>query len=133
MVADCVFYSGHIGKAGYGLDYEPKTQKTVLAHRKAYYDVYGEIPKGVVVMHTCNNKTCVNPQHLKLGTQSENVLAAYDDGLQVPYQSTVSDEDVLKIYHSKESTKQLMALFGYSKETINRIRRGKTYRRITHV
>jgi hypothetical protein len=45
----------------------------VLAHRYAYEEFVGAIPAGMVVMHTCDNPPCVNPDHLAVGTQSDNL------------------------------------------------------------
>ena len=42
-------------------------------HRVAYELFFGPIPKGNKVLHTCNNKRCVNPNHLKLGNQTINM------------------------------------------------------------
>jgi hypothetical protein len=43
-----------------------------LAHRMAWELTYGEIPAGLVVMHSCDVRHCVNPGHLQLGTRKDN-------------------------------------------------------------
>lgn len=50
------------------------------AHRASYQIYKGEIPKGMVVMHTCDNRSCVNPNHLVIGTQKDNVRDCRDKG-----------------------------------------------------
>ena len=46
--------------------------KNMQAHRAAYILLKGEIPDGMCVLHTCDNPSCVNPDHLYLGTQKQN-------------------------------------------------------------
>ena len=52
---------------------------SVLAHRYAWELVHGPIPEGMVVRHKCRGK-CVNPNHLEVGTQAENVRDRERDG-----------------------------------------------------
>ena len=53
----------------------------VTAHRAAWQAVNGPIPDGMVIMHLCDNRPCSRIDHLKLGTQSENIQDAWDKGL----------------------------------------------------
>lgn len=60
-------------KLGYGNFY--RHGKTVCAHRVAYELLVGSIPAGRVLDHICRNPACVNPAHLRLCTQRENILS----------------------------------------------------------
>lgn len=79
----CWEWIGAVGARGYG-NFSAHG-KSVRAHRFSWELHNGSIPKsttyhGTVVMHKCDNKRCVNPDHLQLGTQSDNIRDCYSKG-----------------------------------------------------
>ena len=72
----CWFWTGYITPTGYGyftLMYDDTPKKNYRAHRLSWIMYKGDIPEGKEVLHKCGNKICVNPEHLYLGTQIENL------------------------------------------------------------
>lgn len=64
---------------GYGQFMRVKHQMA-LAHRMAYELTNGPIPEGLLVLHRCDNRPCVRPDHLWLGTHSENMRDMHAKG-----------------------------------------------------
>lgn len=130
---------------GYGvIGLGGKCGKKVLAHRLSWQLHNGNIPEsdgyhGTVVMHLCDNPVCVNPKHLSLGTQSDNVKDMCKKGRKVSRppagedhkNSKLTEKIVREILVSKESGAQIAKRLGLSRSTINRVRSRETWKHIT--
>jgi hypothetical protein len=69
---DCWLWTGAVGRHGYG-NFGMKAGHTVRAHRFSYELAKGSIPSGLVILHGCDTALCVNPAHLSVGTQRDNM------------------------------------------------------------
>jgi len=127
-------------KRGYGTFHPEGTPRSVLSHRYSWELHRGIIPKGIFVLHHCDNCSCVNPDHLFLGTQSDNMLDMYEKkradrkiGENHPL-SKLDDEDVREIRASyipkKMGPRRLSKLYGVSVPTIEAILKRKTWRHV---
>lgn len=135
---DCWIWFGRKHCQGYG--YFRLSGYLTLAHRVAWTLYRGEIPDGLCVLHHCDNPPCVNPRHLFLGTQIDNVKDAQDKG---KYQGrygeracrvklTQSDVDYIRFVLSisvegSGVNKFLARQFGVQAAAISKIKTGRTW------
>jgi hypothetical protein len=68
---DCWLWQGALNGHGYGQIGIRGSFTRV--HRAVWQDTNGPIPAGMVVMHTCDVRHCCNPDHIRMGTQTENI------------------------------------------------------------
>jgi len=131
---DCWEWVGSINGKGYGqlcLNGEYK-----LAHRLSWEIHYGQIPKGMQVLHRCDNRCCTNPQHLFVGTHQDNMddkvskgRASHTRGTDNG-QSIITERDVLTIIKLRNSGlkyREIADLFNVDKSHIGKICRGKRW------
>lgn len=75
---DCWLWTGAINNHGYGnVSHQGKYWK---AHRLAWALTHGDIPPGMQVLHRCDNPPCVRPDHLWLGTHTDNMRDRAEKG-----------------------------------------------------
>lgn len=91
----CWEYTGQQTNGGYGKVWY--NYKDLLAHRVSYDLCVGDIPKGMCVLHKCDNRICVNPKHLFLGTHKDNVQDCIQKGRRGSGRALLTVEEVSQI------------------------------------
>lgn len=133
-MSECSIFEGFKTAKGYG----QKKYKGRLwrAHRLVYTLAHGDIPKGLVVRHKCDNPSCVNLEHLELGTVKDNNHDKIKRGrVKAPkgdshYNSKLTEESVRFILTSKLDAKTLSLQLGIDRNYIYTIRKGKAWNHI---
>ena len=74
----CLEWTGDKYRSGYGRVW--RNGKNARAHRYAYELAKGAIPEGLMVLHSCDNRPCCNPDHLRVGTAKDNMADAIARG-----------------------------------------------------
>jgi hypothetical protein len=110
--------------------------KPMLAHRVAWIATYGEIPEGMCVCHKCDVPACVNPDHLFLGTRSDNIKDSVNKGRfcigERAWKSVISENDVREIISSPKSTRALSKMYGIDAGQVSRIKQRKAWKHIIY-
>ena len=125
----CWIWTGSKNRDGYGRFYHTS------AHRASYEIFKGGIPVGISVLHSCDNPSCVNPNHLWLGTQADNMHDCIAKGRfsflpmgEKHHKAKLTVKDVAEIRRSKEFCQTLANHYGVHKSTVARIKRSEIWR-----
>lgn len=133
----CLNYRGPVDKKGYTRI--SVAGKVYLTHRYIWELVNGPIPAGHVIMHTCDNPTCVNIAHLKCGTQAENLADAKKKGRvacgsKLP-QAILTEEQVKSIWNDLKAQqltqREIAKKYGIHFAIVSDIKLGKTWKSVT--
>ncbi len=104
------------------------------AHCYAYRTTIGPIPKNQLVCHSCDNRACVRPDHLFLGTHAQNMRDRNQKGRQArgsrSGMAKLTDQKVREIRASSEIARNLAERYGVSANTINIVRRRESWRHV---
>jgi HNH endonuclease len=119
----CWLWEGSTNGRGYGLAFLPGGKRVTGAHRAMLMAHGVEVTDRDVVMHACDMPSCVNPDHLRVGTQGDNMADMNRKGRHRPAHK-ISLEWRQRIREDDTPAWAVAAWFGVDRKTINNIRRG---------
>lgn len=136
---ECWIWRGALGgkkrRTGVGYGKFTVAGKQYDAHRVSYELHTGtKIPPGMHIRHSCDNPLCVNPRHLSIGTNADNVgdmvsRMRQTYGERNP-RAVLTDQDVLDIRASTEPTSVLMARYGVTQTCIDGVRARRSWKHL---
>lgn len=128
----CWEWGGTTTPKGYGVLHLTGGKK--LAHRAAYEAWVGSIPAGLFVRHKCDNRSCINPDHLETGTAAQNSRDMRDRGRfpsgENHWWSKLSEDKAKEIreeYAKGRLQREIAADYGVSQTLISAVVRGKVW------
>jgi len=144
-ISGCHEWSASVNNKGYGqfhVRMEDGKKRMVRAHRLAWMIKNGDIPERMLVLHKCDNPKCVNPDHLFIGTNQDNMDDMNKKGRgkppEIKYGDTHSrakltwkDVDCIRHIGSRLTQRKLAEIFGVDQKTIFPILKGETWKEET--
>lgn len=129
----CWICKNYIDRKGYG-NIKVK-QKNTRAHRRVYEIINGKIPNNLIVRHTCDIRSCVNPDHLILGTIQDNNKDTIDRNRtckgEKHYSTKLKEKDIIDIRNNNILTqKELSIIYNVSRSTIGAIKTNKSWKHL---
>lgn len=138
-INDCWEWTGYRERRGYGkFGFDGGT----LAHRFSYLYHKGEITEGMQVCHSCDNTSCVNPDHLWLGTNRDNQVDCIKkgrafrnspkgsrNGLSKLTETKV--KEIRKLKKEKVTEREIAKRFGISKSNVFYITSRRTWKHVS--
>jgi hypothetical protein len=108
----------------------------IMSIHRYYFEKYnGVIPRGLIVRHTCDNRKCINPDHLVMGTHKDNALDRVSRNRSAvgiaSGQSKLTEDQVRFIKNYSGKNYHLAKMFNVDNMTIAAIKNGRTWKHIT--
>ena len=141
VVGDCWEWQGTICSNGYGSTHLFK-HWTRWAHRVSYLLSKGDIPPGKEILHSCDNRRCINPEHLSVGTRKQNMLEASKRGKLTHWDRPRGELNASSVYtealireaylrvKSGQPQERVISELGITKVTLKRVIKGKSWKHL---
>jgi|Wag4MinimDraft_6_1082665.scaffolds.fasta_scaffold02228_9 hypothetical protein len=132
----CIVFTGSRQASGHGeIAYKGRKFR---AHRLSYITHVGPIPQGMVICHKCDNPPCINPEHLFLGTQADNLKDARQKGrMKAPNPrgerhglAKLNAEKVAAIRSDQRTQREIAKEYGVHQTTIKNIKLNRTWKHV---
>ena len=133
----CWEWTASLNSNGYGQIKRPGERRQFIAPRLSYMIHYGDIPEGMYVLHTCDNRKCVKPTHLFLGSADDNAKDMKSKGRHT-HGTTGHDhkinDDIARHIHRMAgegvAQSEIGRIVGLSQSTVWKILTGKRWKHI---
>jgi len=135
-VSGCIRWTGNVNNKGYGL-IGIGAKDTALVHRVAWELANGPIPAGMCLCHRCDVPLCINPAHMFIGSQQDNMADKMQKGRHVALRghegpgAKLSEEQARSILADARSPSVIAAEFGIGESAVRRIKNGSTWRHLS--
>jgi hypothetical protein len=132
----CWIWQGGTNENGYGRMRLANPRRQVYPHRAAYEAFIGPIPDGLKVLHRCDVPRCINPNHLFIGTQKDNIRDCNSKGRLVNNQGEkhgmvkLTEDQVREIRAAAGSHAKIGRAYGVSDSTVRYIRQRKLWKHV---
>lgn len=141
MSGECIIWSKSKTYLGYGSC--TRIGGEVRTHRVSWFLARGPIPQGAHVLHRCDNRSCVNPDHLFLGSHQDNMTDMVAKGRLVAppakhgsanHMAAINEDGVWEIRQvaniGRFSQKEIAQSYGLSEMTVSRIIRNQSWKHV---
>lgn len=131
IISDCWLWTGAKASYGHGR-FTVHTKIVVRSHRFIWEILHGVIPEGMVICHKCDNTACVNPEHLFMGTQADNIRDMHLKkreirGSKCPW-AKLTKEQSLDIKNDTRPQRKIAKEYGICQQSVSLIKQGKNWK-----
>lgn len=134
MPNGCLEWHGSLNEDGYGILYVDGASR--MAHKVSLEHAEGPLPKGICACHKCDNRICIDPDHLFPGTRRQNNADMVAKGRntapqgEAHFRAKLTDADVRAIRVSDDAHRVIAANFGVTHGLVGQIKRRTIWRHL---